>query len=196
MAVCVLIERPTLPAALRAVGLTLVAPPAATVAIVAARALADARACPAARILAVATNESDERAALLAGADDASSGSDTTIALRARRLLAPAAAITIGSLHIDRITRTARRNGCPLSLLPREYALLDLLARHCNQTVTRAQLHQALFGLRFDPGTNVLAVHVSRLRAALEREGGAPMLLTDRGRGYRLIPDHPPPVPR
>ena len=104
--------------------------------------------------------------------------------------------VTIGSLSIDRIARTAARGGRPLALLPREFALLDLLARHCNQTVARAALHEALFGLRFDPGTNVLAVHVSRLRAELERDGRTPMLLTDRGRGYRLVPDDTTPVPR
>lgn len=200
MAVRVLINRPALPAALRALGVLLSDAADAAVVVVDAGALDDARCCPAARVLAVASDEAQEHAALLAGADDVARGSDALVSLRARRLLAPAATIAIGTLHLDRVARTATRDGRRLALLPREFALLDLLARHPGTTVHHAELRRELLGLCFHPGTNVLAVHVSRLRRALDGEGGggsdgAPaMLRTDRGRGYRLVPDHP--VPR
>jgi DNA-binding response OmpR family regulator len=192
MAVRLFVHRPALPAALYAAGIPLTDATNAAVAIVCAAALDDARCCPVARILAIARDEADEVAALLAGADDATCGSDALVAQRAKRLLAPAPTLTLGSLRIDRLARTATRAGWPLALLPREYALLELLARHAGSTVGHAALHQALSGLRFAPGTNVLAVHVSRVRRALAANGAPAMLLTDRGRGYRLVPDDVP----
>lgn len=195
MAVRVLIDRPALTAALRARGMRLTDDAGAAVAIVRAEALGDARCCPAARVLAVARDEAGERAALVAGADDAASGSDALLSLRAARLLAPAPVVRLGSLRIDRLARSATRAGRPIALLPREYALLDRLARSAGQTVSHAELRRALSGLRFDPGTNVLAVHVSRLRGALHRDGAAAILLTDRGRGYRLVDDRDTGIP-
>ena len=191
MVIRLLVDRPTLSAALHAVGVTLTDAPDAAVAIVRAATLGDARCCPAARILAIAHDEAEEVAALASGADDAARGSDALVSLRAKRLLALGTTLTLGSLRIDRLSRTATRGGCPLPLLPREYALLELLARHAGSTVAHADLHRALFGLRFDPGTNVLAVHVSRVRRALTANGASAMLLTDRGRGYRLVADLP-----
>lgn len=190
MAVRVLVDRPALPAALHALGVALTDQPYAGVAIVRADALGDARCCPVARVLAVARDEREEVAALMAGADDAACGSDALVSLRAKRLLGPPTLLTIGSLRIDRLARTAARAGRALALLPREYALLDMLARHAGETVCHAALRRELFGLRFDPGTNVLAVHVSRVRSALDHGGAPPMLLTDRGRGYRLVDDN------
>lgn len=195
MAVRVLIDRPGLRAALRALGLPLSEDSHAGVAIVSALALADARCCPAARVLAVARDAAEEYAALLAGADDAACGSDALVSLRARRLLAPPATLTVGSLRIDRLTRTATRAGRALDLLPREYALLELLARHAGRTVRHVDLCRELLGLPFLPGTNVLAVHVSRLRGALHHGDSRAILLTDRGRGYRLIDDGGDAVP-
>lgn len=189
MAVRVLLDRPELAAALRMLGIPLTDTTQATVAIVHAGALGDARCCASARVLAVARDEAEERAALLAGADDATCGSDALVALRARRLLAPPTVIALGSLRIDRIARTATRHGRALALLPREYALLDLLARHAGRTVSHAELRRVLLGLSFHPGTNVLAVHVSRVRRALGDDGAASILRTDRGRGYRLVDD-------
>lgn len=189
MAVRLFVDRPALPPALQALGVALTDAATAAVAIVRAAALTDARCCPAARVLAVARDEAEEVAALAAGADDATCGGDALVAFRAKRLLAPAATVTLGSLRIDRLARTATRGGRPLALLPREFALLDRLARDAGSTVGHAALHRALFGLRFDPGTNVLAVHVSRVRRALAANGLSAMLLTDRGYGYRLVPD-------
>ena len=92
--------------------------------------------------------------------------------------------VGVRSLGAEAITRLA---GVKLALLPREFALLDHLARHAGRTVPREELLRAVFGLRFDPGTNVLAVHASRLRRALDHGFDVAMLVTDRGRGYRLV---------
>lgn len=144
---------------------------------------------PAARFLAVVADAPAEAAALEAGIDDAVAvaAPDALIAARARRLRQDAAIRRIGDLSIDRIARRAWRAERALALLPREFALLDHLAAHAGRTVTRAELHIAVFGLPFHPGTNRLTVHVSRLRAALDRGFACPMLLTERGCGYRLV---------
>lgn len=104
----------------------------------------------------------------------------------AARLRAAAPPIGLGELVIDRIARTVTRAGRAVRLLPREYALLLHLAQHAGRTVSRAALLEAVWGLRFDPGTNVVAVHVSRLRAKLDHGFESVMLHTDKGVGYRL----------
>lgn len=129
--------------------------------------------------------------ALDAGADDAVDGraGPEEIAARLAALTrAPASRIGVGDLVIDRIQRSAQRAGRPIDLLPREYALLLHLAEHAGQVVSRRALLDAVWGLRIDPGTNVVQVHVSRLRAKLDRGQPQPMLLSERGKGYRLAP--------
>ncbi len=131
--------------------------------------------------------------ALDAGADDAMphSASDMMIAARLAALFrrpVPPGCVAVGDLRIDPIERRAVRAGRAIDLLPREYRLLAELAAHAGSTVSRPTLFSRVWGLSFDPGTNVLEVHVSRLRAKLDRGFAAPMLLTDKGRGYRLVP--------
>jgi len=132
-------------------------------------------------------------AALDAGADDAVSdrAGDGLIAARiaalARRRGWPM--LRIGSLEIDPTARTASRAGRPLDLLPREYAMLVALAEAGGAVVSRATLRGAVLGRRFETGTNVVEVHLSRLRAKLDRGFAAPLIVTERGRGYRLIAD-------
>ena len=132
-------------------------------------------------------------AALDAGADDAvcDRTGDPLIAARtaalARRRAVPA--LTIGSLVIDPIARTATRAGHPLDLLPREYALLLALADADGAPVSRAALRETVLGRAFETGTNVIEVHLSRLRAKLDRGFATPMIVTERGRGYRLVAD-------
>jgi two-component system OmpR family response regulator len=128
--------------------------------------------------------------ALDAGADDAVAlpACAGEIAARlAARLRSQPLAITLGGLRIDTVERRVSRDGRPVSLLPREYGLLLHLARSAGRCVGREELLAAVWGLRFDPGTNVVEVHVSRLRAKLDRGFAAAMLVTDKGRGYRLI---------
>jgi two-component system, OmpR family, response regulator len=127
--------------------------------------------------------------ALDAGADDAVAlpAHPGEIAARlAARLRDRTPPIRLGPLQIDPVSRTATRNGRALGLLPREYALLIRLVRAEGHAVTRGELLRDVWGLCFDPGTNVVQVHVSRLRARLDRGEVAAMLHTDKGRGYRL----------
>ncbi|MCW3847001.1 response regulator transcription factor [Sphingomonas sp. LB-2] len=129
--------------------------------------------------------------ALDAGADDAVllPASAGEIAARIAARLRPAL-LEIGPLSIDTIERRVTRSGQPIRLLPREYALLLYLARARGRCVGRAELLVQVWGLRFDPGTNVIEVHVSRLRAKLDRGFPEPLLLTEKGRGYRLWSAH------
>ena len=87
---------------------------------------------------------------------------------------------------IDRLTRIATRGDRRIELLAKEYQLLEYLLRHAGQVVTRTMLLEAIWDYSFNPGTNVIDVHVSRLRAKVAGEGEAPMIHTVRGAGYRL----------
>ncbi|WBY06977.1 response regulator transcription factor [Sphingomonas sp. 7/4-4] len=127
--------------------------------------------------------------ALDAGADDAVAlpACAGEIAARlAARLRCQPPRIALGGLRIDPVERRVERDGRTIALLPREYALLLHLARWADRCVGREELLASVWGLRFDPGTNVVEVHVSRLRAKLDRGFAVPMLRTDKGRGYRL----------
>lgn len=128
--------------------------------------------------------------ALDAGADDAVvqpvAANELAARIAARLRLRAALPIAIGELLIDPVERRVARSGRPIALLPREYALLLHLARARGRCVDRAELLDAVWRLRFDPGTNVIEVHVSRLRAKLDRGFAAPMLHTEKGRGYYL----------
>lgn len=94
----------------------------------------------------------------------------------------------VGSLKLDLLARSATRAGRRIELLNKEYQLLDYLTRHAGQVVTRTMLTEAIWDYSFDPGTNVIDVHVSRLRAKIDGEGEPPMIRTVRGAGYRLDP--------
>lgn len=127
--------------------------------------------------------------ALDAGADDAVAlpvCAGEIAARLAARLRCHAPTIALGGLRIDTIERRVERAGRVLPLLPREYGLLLHLARSAGRCVGREELLAAIWGLHFDPGTNVVEVHVSRLRAKLDRGFATPMLVTDKKRGYRL----------
>jgi two-component system OmpR family response regulator len=126
--------------------------------------------------------------ALDAGADDAMphSADPEEIAARIAARLRQRPEIVLGELRIDPVERRVTRAGRTIALLPREYALLLHLIRQGERPAGRGELLAAVWGLAFDPGTNVVEVHVSRLRAKLDRGFAAPMLVTDKGRGYRL----------
>lgn len=106
-------------------------------------------------------------------------------AAHARGLRLVPLTIEVGALSIDPVERVVRRSGKRIALMPREFALLLHLAR-AGRCVSRAELLAAVWRLDFDPGTNVVEVHISRLRARIDRGFPAPMLRTERGRGYRL----------
>jgi len=92
----------------------------------------------------------------------------------------------VGDLELDRMARTATRDGRPIQLQPREFRLLEYLMRHAGQVVTRTMLLENVWDYHFDPQTNVIDVHISRLRAKIDKEFGTPLLQTVRGAGYMI----------
>jgi two-component system, OmpR family, response regulator len=106
----------------------------------------------------------------------------------ARRRTIPAREtnLRVGDLEIDLLTRQVRRAGQAIELLPREYRLLEYLMRHAGRVVTRTMLFEEVWGYHYDPQTNVIDVHIGRLRRKLEEGGLSQMIHTVRGSGYVL----------
>lgn len=98
----------------------------------------------------------------------------------------PETRLTCGDLKIDLLSRRVTRGGRTIELQPREFRLLDFLMRHQGEVVTRTMLLEGVWDYHFDPGTNVIDVHISKLRRKIEEEGEAPLIHTVRGAGYRL----------
>ena len=94
--------------------------------------------------------------------------------------------LKVGDLELDRLAREVRRGGKPVPLQAREFRLLECLMLHAGETVTRAMLLKEVWGYHFDPQTNVVDVHLSRLRSRVDVEGSVPLLHTVRGVGYCL----------
>ncbi|HEV7255478.1 MAG TPA: response regulator transcription factor [Mesorhizobium sp.] len=92
----------------------------------------------------------------------------------------------VGDLELDRLSREVRRAGRDITLQPREFRLLEYLMRHAGQVVTRTMLLENVWDYHFDPQTNVIDVHVSRLRGKIEKGFDKPLLHTVRGAGYML----------
>ena len=95
----------------------------------------------------------------------------------------------VGDLELDRLSHRVTRAGHEIALQPREFRLLEYLMRHAGQVVTRTMLLEHVWDYHFDPQTNVIDVHVSRLRAKIDKEFGPPILHTVRGTGYVLRAD-------
>ncbi len=91
-----------------------------------------------------------------------------------------------GDLELDRLSHTVKRAGKEILLQPREFRLLEYLMRHAGQVVTRTMLLENVWDYHFDPQTNVIDVHVSRLRSKIEKGFDKPLLHTVRGAGYML----------
>jgi len=91
-----------------------------------------------------------------------------------------------GDLEMNLITRTVTRAGQVLDLLPREFALLEHLLRRKGRVQTRTMLLEAVWDIGFDPGTNVVETHISRLRAKVDRPFDKEIIQTVRGAGYRI----------
>ena len=98
----------------------------------------------------------------------------------------PPAVTTAGDLTLDLGTRRVTRGGREVDLTPTEFAILELLMRHAGQVVTRAMLCEHLWEADWEGTTNVIEVHITRLRKKLDREGAGNLLQTVRGRGYAL----------
>ena len=94
--------------------------------------------------------------------------------------------LRVGELEMDLIARTVHRQGKEIDLQPREFQLLEFLMRHAGQSVTRTMLLEKVWEYHFDPQTNVIDVHISRLRSKIDKGFDKAMLQTVRGAGYRL----------
>ncbi len=94
--------------------------------------------------------------------------------------------LRVGDLELDQLSRTAMRAGKTIELQPREYRLLEYLMRHAGQVVTRTMLLEHVWDYHFDPQTNVIDVHISRLRGKIDKGYERPLLHTVRGAGYMI----------
>jgi len=92
----------------------------------------------------------------------------------------------VGDLELDRLSHSVRRAAREITLQPREFRLLEYLMRHAGQVVTRTMLLENVWDYHFDPQTNVIDVHISRLRSKIDKGFGEPLLHTVRGAGYTI----------
>jgi two-component system OmpR family response regulator len=97
--------------------------------------------------------------------------------------------LKLADLELDRMTRRVMRNGKKIELTAREFQLLEFMMRHSGQVVTRTMLLEGVWDYHFDPQTNVIDVHISRLRQAIDKDFDKPLLHTVRGAGYSLRED-------
>jgi len=148
-------------------------------------------------ILLTAMSATDERVrGLRAGADDylvkpfafAELEARLEAVLRRPADAAPASetALVCGPLTLDLIAREAVRGDRRVPLQPREFQMLEFLMRRQGRVVTRTMLLEGVWDYRFDPKTNVIDVHISRLRRKIDAEGEAPLIRTVRGAGYMM----------
>jgi two-component system OmpR family response regulator len=94
--------------------------------------------------------------------------------------------LQVADLELDLLTRQVKRAGREIELQPREFRLLEYLMRHSGQVVTRTMLLEKVWDYHFDPQTNVIDVHVSRLRRKIDKDFDEPLIQTVRGAGYVL----------
>ena len=101
----------------------------------------------------------------------------------------PVTKLTVGDLELDLLSRQVRRAGQKIDLQPREFRLLEYLMRHAGQVVTRTMLLEGVWDYHFDPQTNVIDVHVSRLRQKVDKPFKTPLIHTIRNAGYMVRAD-------
>ena len=94
--------------------------------------------------------------------------------------------LRVADLELDLLARSVKRGDKPIDLLPREFQLLEYLMRNAGHVVTRTMLLENVWDYHFDPQTNVIDVHISRLRQKIDHGHPTPLLHTVRGAGYRL----------
>ena len=102
---------------------------------------------------------------------------------------APETRLRVADLEMDLLKREVSRAGSSILLQPREFRLLECLMRHAGQVVTRTMLLEQVWDYHFDPQTNVIDVHISRLRGKIDKDFDPPLLQTVRGAGYMLRPE-------
>jgi two-component system, OmpR family, response regulator len=97
----------------------------------------------------------------------------------------------VADMRVDLIARSVERAGRPIALQPREFRLLAYLLANQGRVVTRTMLLESVWDYRFDPQTNVIDVHISRLRSKIDKDAAVPLIHTVRGVGYTLSPEGP-----
>ena len=105
---------------------------------------------------------------------------------RRRGTNTPQTTYEAGGLKLDRLSNLVSRDGQEITLQPREFRLLEYLMARAGQVVTRTMLLEGVWDLHFDPQTNVIDVHISRLRSKIEIKSDTPIISTVRGRGYMI----------
>jgi two-component system OmpR family response regulator len=110
-------------------------------------------------------------------------------AITRRSEAAQVSRLVAGTLEMDLVQRSVHREGRAIELVPQEFKLLEYLMRNVNRTVTRKMMLENVWDIHFDPHTNVVESHVSRLRARLNADFAADLIQTVRGVGYRLLAD-------
>jgi len=106
--------------------------------------------------------------------------------LRRPRAISQQTELTVGDLTMDLLARKVTRAGQPIELRPQEYKLLEYLMRHAGEVVTRTMLFEGVWDFHFDPQTNVVDVHISRLRQKIDKGFDRPLIHTHRGGGYSI----------
>ena len=101
--------------------------------------------------------------------------------------------LRVADLEMDLLKRTVTRAGKPIDLQPREFQLLEFLLRNADRVVTRTMLLESVWDLHFDPKTNIVETHISRLRSKLSQHGGPELIHTVRGAGYAVRTPTPDP---
>jgi len=106
--------------------------------------------------------------------------------LRRPHKIAQETTLQVGDLTMDLLTRKVARAGQPIDLRPQEYKLLEYLMRRAGEVVTRTMLFEGVWDFHFDPQTNVVDVHISRLRQKIDKGFDKPLIHTHRGGGYSI----------
>jgi two-component system, OmpR family, response regulator len=102
---------------------------------------------------------------------------------------APPSRLVVADLELDLLSRKVTRAGRPIPLQQREFQMLEYLMRHAGRVVTRTMLLEGVWNYHFDPQTNVIDVHISRLRQKVDKDFDSPLIHTVRGSGYMLALD-------
>ena len=108
------------------------------------------------------------------------------VLLRRKERQFPQTVLRIQDLELDLVARTVSRRKVQLDLLPMEFRLLEYMMRNSEQILTRTMLFESVWGYHFDPGTNIIDVHIGRLRRKVDSPGLPPLIHTVRGSGYIL----------